>query len=44
MNELGMHPEWAVFRDVWRGLISGQTMMMMTEANLIVFKLKIVSI
>ena len=23
--ELGLHPEWAVFRDVWRGLISGQT-------------------
>ena len=22
---LGLHPEWAVFRDVWRGLISGQT-------------------
>ena len=25
MDELGLHPEWAVFRDVWRGLISGQT-------------------
>ena len=24
-DELGLHPEWAVFRDVWRGLISGQT-------------------
>ena len=22
-DELGLHPEWAVFRDVWRGLISG---------------------
>ena len=25
MKVLGLHPEWAVFRDVWRGLISGQT-------------------
>ena len=25
MDEPGLHPEWAVFRDVWRGLISGQT-------------------
>ena len=24
-DELGLHLEWAVFRDVWRGLISGQT-------------------
>ena len=24
-DELGLHPEWAVFRDVWRGLISRQT-------------------
>ena len=24
-DELGLRPEWAVFRDVWRGLISGQT-------------------
>ena len=24
-DELGLHPEWAVFRDVWKGLISGQT-------------------
>ena len=23
-DELGLHLEWAVFRDVWRGLISGQ--------------------
>ena len=23
--ELGLHPEWVVFRDVWRGLISEQT-------------------
>ena len=23
-DELGLHPEWAVFRDVWRGVISGQ--------------------
>ena len=22
MDELGLHPEWAVFRDVWRGFIS----------------------
>ena len=22
-NELGLNHEWAVFRDVWRGLISG---------------------
>ena len=21
----GLHPEWAVFRDMWRGLISGKT-------------------
>ena len=25
MKELGLHPEWAVFRDMWRGFISGQT-------------------
>ena len=25
VDELGLHPEWVVFRDVWRGLISGQT-------------------
>ena len=24
-DELGLHSEWAVFSDVWRGLISGQT-------------------
>ena len=24
-DELRLHPKWAVFRDVWRGLISGQT-------------------
>ena len=22
---LGLHPEWAVFRDMWRGFISGRT-------------------
>ena len=22
MVELGLHPEWAMFRDMWRGLIS----------------------
>ena len=25
MEELGLHPEWAVGRDMWRGLISGKT-------------------
>ena len=25
MKKLGLHAEWAVFREVWRGLISGQT-------------------
>ena len=25
MDELGLHPEWAVFRDMWRGFISGKT-------------------
>ena len=25
MDELGLQPEWAVFRDMWRGFISGQT-------------------
>ena len=25
MKELGLHPEWAVFRDMWRGFISGRT-------------------
>ena len=24
-DKLGLHPEWAVFRDMWRGLISGKT-------------------
>ena len=24
-DELGLHFEWAVFRDMWRGLISGKT-------------------
>ena len=24
MDELGSHAEWAVFRDMWRGFISGQ--------------------
>ena len=23
-DELGLHPEWAVFRDMWRGFISRQ--------------------
>ena len=25
MMVLGLHPEWAVFRDMWRGFISGGT-------------------
>ena len=25
MEELGLHPEWVVFRDIWRDLISGKT-------------------
>ena len=25
MDELGLHPEWVVFRDIWRDLISGKT-------------------
>ena len=25
MKALGLHPEWAVFRDMWRGFISGGT-------------------
>ena len=25
MVELGLHPEWAVFRDMWRGFISRRT-------------------
>ena len=24
MDELGLHPEWAVFTDMWRSLISGK--------------------
>ena len=24
INELGLHPEWVVFRDMWIGFISGQ--------------------
>ena len=24
MEELGLHPEWVVFRDMWRDLISGK--------------------
>ena len=24
MVELGLHPEWTVFRDMWRGFISGK--------------------
>ena len=24
MDELGLHPEWAVFRDMWRGLVLGK--------------------
>ena len=24
-DELGLHPEWAVFRDMWKGLVSGKT-------------------
>ena len=24
-DELGLHPEWAVIRDMWRGIISGIT-------------------
>ena len=24
MKVLGLQPEWAVFRDMWRGLILGQ--------------------
>ena len=29
MKALGLHPEWAVFRDMWRGFISGGMMLMM---------------
>ena len=25
MEELGLHPEWVVFRDMWRNIISGKT-------------------
>ena len=25
MKVLGLHPEWVVFRDMWRDFISGQT-------------------
>ena len=25
MEELGLHSEWVVFRDMWRSLISGKT-------------------
>jgi hypothetical protein len=25
MDELGLHSEWVVFRDMWRGLILGKT-------------------
>ena len=25
MEELGSHPEWVVFSDMWRDLISGKT-------------------
>ena len=25
MDELGLHTEWVVFRDMWRSLISGKT-------------------
>ena len=25
MEELGLHSEWVVFRDIWRSLISGKT-------------------
>ena len=25
MKELGLHPEWAVFRDMWRGFILRRT-------------------
>ena len=25
MKVLGLHPEWTVFRDMWRGFISGKT-------------------
>ena len=25
MNELGLHSEWVVFRDMWRSLMSGKT-------------------
>ena len=24
MDELGLHSEWVVFRDMWRSLISGK--------------------
>ena len=24
MEKLGLHPEWVVFRDMWRSLISGK--------------------
>ena len=25
MDELGLHSEWAMFRDMWRGFVLGQT-------------------
>ena len=33
-DELGLHPEWAVFRDTWRGLRSGKTLLKVFLINL----------
>ena len=34
MKLLGLHSEWAIFRDMWRDLIWGKRLMMMMRYNI----------
>ena len=38
MKALGLHPEWAVFRDMWRGFISGERLTLAERGKIDVLK------
>ena len=39
MKVLGVHAEWAVFRDMWRGFISGGTLTLAERGEMDVLKI-----
>ena len=39
MKALGLHPEWAVFRDMWRGFISRGTSNPTERGKIDIFKI-----